>query len=38
MRLGTERLYKYIKGFGFGNTLGIELPGEATGIIVPEIR
>jgi len=36
MRLGTERLYKYIKGFGFGNTLGIELPGEATGIIVPE--
>jgi len=36
MRLGTERLYKYIRGFGFGNTLGIELPGEATGIIVPE--
>ena len=36
MRLGTERLYKYIRGFGFGSTLGLELPGEATGIIVPE--
>jgi len=36
MRLGTEKLYKYIRGFGFGSTLGFELPGEATGILVPE--
>ncbi|MDR9757373.1 MAG: stage V sporulation protein D [Thermoanaerobacterales bacterium] len=36
MRLGTERFYKYIRGFGFGSTLGFDLPGEATGIIVPE--
>lgn len=36
LRLGTERLYKYIKGFGFGSPLGFDLPGEATGIVVPE--
>ncbi|HBG23405.1 MAG TPA: stage V sporulation protein D, partial [Peptococcaceae bacterium] len=36
LRLGTQRLYKYINGFGFGSQLGIELSGEATGIVIPE--
>ena len=31
-RLGPERLYKYIKKFGFGARTGIELSGEVTGI------
>lgn len=31
-KLGKERFVKYIKGFGFGETTGIDLPGEAKGI------
>ncbi len=31
-RLGKDRLYKYIKKFGFGERTGIELPGEVNGI------
>jgi cell division protein FtsI (penicillin-binding protein 3) len=33
MRLGREKLYSYLKKFGFGGTSGIELPGEQTGKI-----
>ncbi len=36
LKLGTQRLYKYINGFGFGNPLGFDLPGEASGIVIPE--
>lgn len=32
-KVGKERLYKYIKGFGFGENTGIELNGEQIGII-----
>lgn len=32
-RLGKEKLYKYIKAFGFGSPTGIKLPGEAGGIV-----
>jgi len=32
-RLGKEKLYKYIKAFGFGSITGIKLPGEASGIV-----
>lgn len=32
-RLGKNTFYDYIKKFGFGKKLGIELPGEATGIV-----
>ncbi len=35
LRLGVEKFYKYIEGFGYGEQLGIELPGEATGIVIP---
>lgn len=32
-RLGKEKFYKYIKGFGFGTTTNIKLLGEASGIV-----
>ncbi len=32
-KLGREKMYKYIKSFGFGETTGIELTGEQAGII-----
>ncbi|MEZ0535661.1 stage V sporulation protein D [Caldicellulosiruptoraceae bacterium PP1] len=32
-RLGKENLYKYINAFGFGQKTGIDLPGEAKGIV-----
>ncbi len=32
-KLGTERLYKYIKNFGFTEKTGIDLNGEASGIM-----
>lgn len=32
-RLGKDKLYEYIKKFGFGQVSGIDLPGEAKGII-----
>lgn len=32
-RLGKETLFKYIKNFGFGSKTGIDLAGEATGIL-----
>jgi cell division protein FtsI (penicillin-binding protein 3) len=35
LRLGEERFYKYIRGFGFGQQTGIELPGETRGLAKP---
>jgi len=32
-RLGTERLFRYIRDFGFGQRTGIDLLGESTGIV-----
>lgn len=32
-RLGKEKLFEYIKEFGFGQKTGIDLRGEATGIL-----
>lgn len=37
-RLGVEKLYKYIRDFGFGKTTGILLPGEAPGLVLSEER
>jgi stage V sporulation protein D (sporulation-specific penicillin-binding protein) len=36
--LGLEKYYKYLHGFGFGRKTGIDLPGEADGILVPQSR
>lgn len=35
LRLGDERMYKYIRSFGFGSQTGIELPGETRGMTKP---
>ncbi|MGL5150778.1 MAG: stage V sporulation protein D [Clostridium sp.] len=32
-RIGKDKLYEYIKKFGFGKVSGVDLPGEAKGII-----
>ncbi|MDQ0149300.1 stage V sporulation protein D [Eubacterium multiforme] len=32
-KLGKEKLYEYINKFGFGKKSGIDLPGEAPGIV-----
>ena len=34
-RLGKERLYKGLRLFGFGKRAGIDLPGEADGLLWP---
>jgi cell division protein FtsI (penicillin-binding protein 3) len=35
LRLGEERFYRYIRGFGFGTQAGVELPGEERGLLKP---
>ncbi len=37
-RLGQERLYSYLKSFGFGSRTGIELPGEVAGLLKERSR
>ncbi|HEY4391707.1 MAG TPA: penicillin-binding transpeptidase domain-containing protein [Paenibacillus sp.] len=34
--LGPDRMKQYVDNFGFGQTTGIELPGEAKGVVSPE--
>ncbi|MGH2403562.1 MAG: peptidoglycan D,D-transpeptidase FtsI family protein, partial [bacterium] len=34
-RLGTDRFYDTIRRFGFGEPTGIDLPGEAAGLVPP---
>lgn len=36
LKLGKERLFKYIRNFGFGEKTGIDLLGESTGILFDE--
>ena len=38
LRLGDDRMYKYIRAFGFGSQTGIELQGETRGITKPISR
>jgi len=33
LNLGPDRFYRYIRKFGFGERTGIELPGEAGGLV-----
>lgn len=35
LKVGSKRLYRYIKRFGFGKKTDIDLPGEVEGIIRP---
>ncbi len=32
-RLGNQRLYEFVRGFGFGDPTGLPLPGEHDGIV-----
>lgn len=36
--IGMEKYFHYIDAFGFGKLTGIDLPGEAEGILVPQTR
>jgi cell division protein FtsI/penicillin-binding protein 2 len=38
LKVGDQRLYKTIRGFGFGRATGIDLPGESSGILHPVER
>jgi cell division protein FtsI (penicillin-binding protein 3) len=38
LRLGEDRLYRYIRAFGIGSKTGIELPGEERGLLQPPSR
>jgi len=33
MRLEADPLFRYVKGFGFGEKTGVDLPGEAAGLV-----
>jgi cell division protein FtsI (penicillin-binding protein 3) len=35
LKVGPEKFYSYIKGFGFGDRSGIELPSETRGLLEP---
>src|SRR5208282_6098930 len=35
IRLGEDRLYDYVRDFGFGQRTGISLPGEVRGLLYP---
>jgi cell division protein FtsI (penicillin-binding protein 3) len=37
-RVGNERMYEYIRRFGFGARTGVELPGETVGLVRPAAR
>jgi cell division protein FtsI (penicillin-binding protein 3) len=34
LKLGADRFYQGLRAFGFGNRTGIDLPGEASGLIM----
>ena len=36
LKLGKERLFKYIRAFGFGSKTGVDLSGEGSGILFNE--
>ena len=38
LRLGSDRLYRYIRNFGFGSDTDIRLPGEERGLLKPPDR
>ena len=38
MRLGEDRLYRYIRAFGIGSKTGVDLPGEERGLLQPPSR
>lgn len=37
-KIGKEAFYRYLEAFGFHEKTGIELPGESSGLLIPENR
>ncbi len=35
LRLGPDRMYEYLRRFGFGEKTGVDLPGEEAGLLRP---
>ena len=35
IQLGEQRLYRYLRAFGIGDRLGVDLPGEERGLLSP---
>jgi cell division protein FtsI/penicillin-binding protein 2 len=38
LMMGGDKFYEYVRRFGFGERLGIELPGEIPGLVHPPTR
>lgn len=38
LRLGTERFYQFLDAFGIGQKTGVDIPGEASGIVIGKSR
>jgi cell division protein FtsI (penicillin-binding protein 3) len=38
LKVGQDRFYQYVRGFGFGTRSGVELPGETRGLLRPTNR
>jgi cell division protein FtsI (penicillin-binding protein 3) len=38
LKLGPDRLYSYVRAFGFGSRTGIQLPSETRGLLRPPSR
>ena len=38
LRLGSDRFYRYLTAFGLGSRTGIDLQGEASGILISKTR
>ena len=36
LALGKEKYYDYVNSFGYGKVTGIDLPGEAQGMVIPK--
>lgn len=36
LRLGTEKLYEYLRKFGIGSATGVDFAGESAGIMMPQ--
>ncbi|MBQ3235723.1 MAG: stage V sporulation protein D [Clostridia bacterium] len=36
LALGKEKFYDYVNSFGYGKVTGIDLPGEAQGMLIPK--
>jgi len=38
LRIGTDRFYDYLHAFGLGSKTGVDIPGEASGIMIAQSK